>query len=317
MPSSWSRRNFTSALAALGLGFAVPGAAKSGGAVPFKLGIITDEAGDDLEQALRFIVRHSLPYGELRTLWGKNIMTLSPAELRRARELLREHNVKVAAIDSPLFKYDLPEMPAPPQKRDLFGADYTDKDTPALVRQCCELAHFFGTTKVRVFSYFRVADPEQAYPLVRDRLARAAEEAGRAGVVLMVENELVCNVGTGKEMARLVRDVNSPHLRGNWDVANGAALGEVIYPDAYREVRGLFVHMHVKSFRRDPQSGEVIWSRLSEGVLDYRGLLRALRADGYAGVLSLETHYRRPDGNAAESSREVLEELRKIIREVN
>ena len=319
MPSSWSRRDFTSALAALGWGLTMPGAVRSDGTGPFKLGIITDEVSPDLDQALRFIVTHSLPYCELRTLWQKNLMTLTQGEMDRARQLIRKHGVKVAAIDSPLFKYDLPEMPAPlpPQKRDLFGAVYTDKDTDELLQRCFNLARFFGTPRIRIFSYFRVAQPEKAYPLVRERLAKAAGLAARQDMILMVENENVCNIGTSQELGRLVRDINSPHLRGNWDPTNAAVLGEIPYPGGYREVRGLFAHMHIKDLRKDPRTGEVTWARVGDGLMDYRGLLKALREDGYDGVISLETHYRRPDGNALESSRESLEGLRKIIQEVS
>ena len=135
-------------------------------------------------------------------------------------------------------------------------------------------------------------------------------------MILLVENEMACNIATSKELGRLVRDINSPHLRGNWDPANAAALGEIPYPAGYREVRGLFAHMHIKDLRMDPQTGQAIWARVGDGLVDYRGLLKAVREDDFDGVLSLETHYRRPDGNALESSRESLEGLRRIIREV-
>ena len=318
MVPRWTRREFTSALATWGLGVPRPGRAKTGEIMPFKLGIITDEVSPDLERALRFMVSRSVPYGELRTLWQKNIMTLTPEELERARQLLRKHGVKVSAIDSPLFKYDLPEMPAPlpPQKRDLFGADYTDKDTDDLLQRSFNLARFFGTSKIRVFSYFRVDQPEHAYPLIRERLAKAAVSAARQGLILLVENEPVCNIATSRELGRLVRDINSSHLRANWDPANARVLGEIPYPDGYREVRGLFAHMHIKDLRMDPQTGQVIWARVGEGLMDYRSLLKALREDGYDGVISLETHYRRPDGNTMESSRECLEGLKKIIGEI-
>jgi L-ribulose-5-phosphate 3-epimerase len=318
MSPRWTRREFTSTLATLGLGVAMPGFTKPSEAVPFKLGIITDEVSPDLEQALRFMASHSIPYGELRTLWQKNIMTLTPGEMRRAKQLIQRHGVKVAAIDSPLFKYDLPGMPAPspPPKGDLFGADYTDKDTDDLLQRCFNLARFFGTPKIRVFSYFRVAQPEKAYPLVRERLTKAAVLAARQDMILLVENEPVCNIGTSRELGRLVRDINSPHLRGNWDPANAAVLGEIPYPDGYHEVRGLFAHMHIKDLRVNPQTGQAIWARVGDGIVNYRELLKAVRADGFDGVISLETHYRRPDGNALESSRESLEGLRKIIREI-
>jgi sugar phosphate isomerase/epimerase len=297
---------------------AIPSAVGMGSRSPFdKLGIITDEISQDLEQALSFMSEYSLSYCELREIWEKNIMNLSREELTRARQLVDKHHLQVAVIASPLYKYNLPEMPArPSEKRDTFRANFTDEDTEDLLRRASETARFFGTNKVRIFTYWRVDDPDKAYPYVRDRLAEAAEFAGREGIVLVLENEGACNVGTGKELGRLLREVNSPHLRGTWDPGNAVTLGEVPYPDGYREVRGLFDHMHVKDVREDPETGEFHWLPMGSGVIDYVPQFRALRDDGYKGTISLETHYRRPDGNVLESTRESLEGLLKILKEV-
>ena len=100
----------------------------------------------------------------------------------------------------------------------------------AFGRRAEKLARFFGTTKVRIFSFWRVDHPEKAYPLVRDRLAKAASLAAKSGIVLVVENEHECNIGTGKELGRVLRDVNSPSLRGNWDPGNAAMLHEAFQP---------------------------------------------------------------------------------------
>ena len=153
-------------------------------ALPFKLGIITDEIADDLEKALDFISSYSLHWCELRELWQKNIMNLGQADLERARALIQEHHLQVSDIASPIFKYNLPEMPAQEEKRDTFRASFTDQDSEHLLQKSFELARFFGTTKVRIFSYWRVGDPSKAYPYVRDRLAKAAEVAGKNGVLL-------------------------------------------------------------------------------------------------------------------------------------
>ena len=102
------------------------------------------------------------------------------------------------------------------------------------------LARFFGTKKVRIFSYWRVPDPEKVYPQVRDRLGKAARLAEKNGIVLVLENEHECNVGTGKELGRILRDVNSPALRGVWDPGNAVMLGETPFPDGYLAVKGCF-----------------------------------------------------------------------------
>ncbi len=281
-------------------------------ALPFRLGIITDEIAQDFQAALAFITHYSLHYAELRELWSKNIMNLGRSELQRARELLEQHQIRVSDIASPIFKYNLPHLPARPEKHDTFHANFTDQDSDSLLERSFELARFLGTSKVRVFSYWRVDDPERAYPYVRDRLAKAAEVAGRHGMLLVLENEHECNVGTGKELGRILRDVNSPHLRGNWDPGNAVMLGETPYPDGYREVKGLFAHVHVKDAKRLP-SGQIAWAPVGSGFIDWRGQFQALRQDGYDGTISLETHYRRADGNAMESTRESLEGLLKVI----
>jgi sugar phosphate isomerase/epimerase len=283
------------------------------------LGVITDELSEDLGQALDFVASHALAYCELREIWGRNIMKLSPAELDRARDLIERHRLKVSEIASPIFKYHLPGMPSPhPNWSDTFkAADLTDKDTENLLQRVFKLAPFFGTSKVRVFSYWRVEEPEKAYPYVRERLAKAAALAAQNKITLLLENEHDCNVGTGKELGRMLRDINSPNLRGMWDPCNAAWLGEIPYPDGYRQVRGLFQHMHIKDTRKDPATGKLQYVPVGEGMIDFGGQFAALRDDGYDGTMSLETAYSRPDGNKMESTRECLEGLLKILKSVD
>ncbi len=288
---------------------------KAFGAIPFKLGIITDEITEDFELALDFISHYSLEYCELREMWGKNIMNVSKDDLHRAKDLIEKHRLQVSDIGSPIMKYNLPEVPARQEKRDTFRADFTEQDTERLFDEAFELASFFRTRKIRIFSYWRVQDPEKAYPYVRDRLAKAAEIARKAGFLLVLENEHECNIGTGKELGRVLKEINSLHLQGNWDPGNAVMLNEVPYPDGYEAVRGWFAHMHAKDVAKDPGSGKLKWAPVGAGVVDWKGQLQALRVDGYEGTMSLETHYRRPDGNRVESTRESLEGLLKLMKE--
>jgi sugar phosphate isomerase/epimerase len=283
--------------------------------LPFKLGIITDEISEDLDEALGFISDHSLAYCELREMWQKNIMSLSRPELGRVKESIARYHLQVSNIASPIFKYELPEMPAHPDQALEFHSTFTERDTPMLLKRCFEIAHFFGTEKIRVFSYWRSRDPEKAYPYVRDRLAKAADLARQNGMVLMIENEYDCNLGTGRELGRLLREVNSPHLRANWDAGNAAMLNEVPYPNGYREVQGLFPHLHVKDVKRDPQSGALSWAPVGSGFIDWRGQLKTLQQAGYTGTMSLETHFR-PNGNALETVRASLDGLLTILHEL-
>jgi sugar phosphate isomerase/epimerase len=319
MSTAWTRREFLAGSliavpvvlnAASGL------AAQEDPPPPFKLGVITDEVSEDLDEALDFIANYRLHYCELRDVWGKNIMNLSRTDLDRAKHLINDYHMTVSDIGSPIFKYNLPQMPMRPEKQGQgFGAAFTEQDSERLLHQSFDLAHFFGTQKVRVFSYWRVEDPSKAYPYVRDRLAKAADLAGQNGILLVLENEFECNVGTGEELGRILRDINSPHLRGNWDPGNAYMLGEVPYPDGYHHVVGWFDHMHAKDAKKDPECGKIVWAPVGAGAIDWKGQIKAVIESHYSQTMSLETHYRRPDGNRVESSRESLLGLLKIIRE--
>ena len=318
MRPTLTRRDFLGAalLAAPPWGLLLAPAHAAPRSLPFKLGVITDEISEDFEEALDFLSAQSLGYCEVREMWNKNIMHLSMRELERAKQAIQKRRLRVSDIASPLFKYNLPEMPArQDEKRDTFRAMFTDQDTKDLLRRAAEMAHFFETKPIRIFSYWRVDEPEKAYAHVRDRLAKAADAAAKNQVILVLENEHTCNVGTGKELGRMVKEINSPHLRGVWDPANASLLGEVPFPDGYQAVRGLFAHMHVKDVKKDPATGEFIWAPVGGGIIDYRGQFKALRADKYGGTMSLETHYLRADGNKVESTRESLEGLLRLLRE--
>jgi len=63
----------------------------------------------------------------------------------------------------------------------------------------------------------------------------------------------------------------------------------------------------------DMATGLTSWEAIGRGELDFEGLLQALIVDGYAGAVSLETHWH-PEGqtreaNSRESSIGLLEAL--------
>ena len=305
-----TRRDLCKGVLAAGPAFSL----RAGQTNTFKLGIITDELTGQLEDALPFLTKYHLDWCELREMWGKNIMNLSREELDRARKLIDNAGLKVSDIGSPIFKWNLPEKPAKvDEKRDEFKASFVENDAGRLLEQSFALARHFGTHKVRMFSYWRVDDPERAYKYVRDRLAQAAQVAANNDIVLVLENEHTCNVGTGRELGHLLKEINSPALSGNWDPGNAAMLDEIPYPNGYEAVRGMFSHMHIKDVRKNAATGRKEWAPVGGGVIDWKGQIQALRKDGYDGTMSLETHYLRADRDKVESTRESLEGLLKLL----
>jgi L-ribulose-5-phosphate 3-epimerase len=312
MRDQWTRREFC---LALGAGAALAPRARGNGTMPFKLGIFTDEISQDLDQALDFMSSYSLSYCELRGIGGKNIMSMSQQELERAKQIIDQRQFHVSDIASPIYKWNLPEMPAIPlEKSDTLQGHFTEQDAEALLNKSFQIARLFGTTKVRIFSYWRLKDPQKAYPHILRRLKKAADLAAQNRIILLLENEPSCNVATGKELGQMLRDVDSPWFRGTWDPANAAEMNEIPYPDGYGHVRGLFPHMHIKDGIKVPGTGKFHYVPVGKGIVDFHGQFQALLKDGYHGTLSLETHYRRPDGNRLESTRESLEGLLKVLK---
>ena len=310
MRLSLTRRDLCKSALAAGSAFRL----RAGQTTAFKLGIITDELTGKLEEALPFLTSYHLQWCELRELWGKNIMNLPQEELGRAKKLIEDNGLHVSDIASPIFKWNLPQMPTKTdEKRDTFNASFVEADADRLLEQSFRLARFFGTRQVRIFSHWRVAEPEKAYSLVRDRLAQAAQLAAKNDIVLVLENEHTCNVGTGRELGHLLKDINSSALRGNWDPGNAVMLDEVPYPHGYEAVKGRFSHMHLKDVRKNAATGKKEWAPIGGGIIDWKGQLEALRSDRYDGTMSLETHYLRADRNKVESTRESLEGLLKIL----
>src|SRR5205814_9546365 len=93
--------------------------------------------------------------------------------------------------------------------------------------------------------------------------------------------------------------------------------GGVPYPDGYEAVRPRMLHVHVKDARVvDATTGLTRWEAIGEGEVDYQGQIRALLEDEYAGVVSLETHWR-PSGSTPEAaSRRSFDGLLTLVREV-
>jgi sugar phosphate isomerase/epimerase len=309
-----TRRDVLKSAVAAGSALQLSGAETNTQPNGFKLGIITDELTGNLEEALPFLSSYHLHWCELREMWGKNIMNLSPEELDRAKKLIAKHDLHVSDIASPIFKWNLPKMPAhADEKRDSYKASFVEDDANRLLEDSFKLARFFGTRQVRIFSYWRVDAPEKAYSMVRDRLALAAQLAVKNDIVLVLENEHTCNIGTGGEMGPLLKEIASPGLRGNWDPGNAAMLDEVPYPHGYQAVKGFFSHVHIKDVRKNAVTGKKEWAPVGGGYIDWKGQMQALRNDHYDGTMSLETHYLRSDRNKVESTRESLDGLLKIL----
>lgn len=280
----------------------------------FPLAAITDEFSPDLEIATRSMVESGMTGAELRMIFGKNIMDLTDEELDRAIAVVRGRGLEIVSIASPLLKCVLPGAPEVDSRfqQDIFASKHTFDDQPRLAARAFEIAARTGAKIIRVFSYWRTVRPEACFDAIVDALGNLAEQAKSRGVVIGVENEHACNIGTGAEAAKVLAAVDHPNLKIVWDPANALVAGENPFPEGYGRIPARHIgHVHAKDcFVADHKA---TYGPVGECAVDWKGQIAALVSDGYRGWISLETHWPGPGGNKHEASMICARNLKQLV----
>ena len=265
---------------------------------------ITDEFSPDLEIALRVMQEIGMSAAELRVIWGKNILDLSDDELERVREITTSLGFKVISIASPLLKCLLPNAPPVDSRfqHDVFASKHTFEDQPRLAERAFGIAKKFNARIIRVFSFWRTVEPDKCFDGIVRSLSALVETAAAQDLIIGLENEHACNIGTARETARLLEALPHPNLQVVWDPANAYVAGENPFPEGYRLLPPhRIVHVHAKDCHLE--NHKPVWGPLGTRAVDWKGQIAALLQDGYAGYLSLETHWPGPGGDKLEASR--------------
>jgi len=285
----------------------------------FTLGVLTDEISQDFGHACEVAAKEfGLGYVELRAMHGKNVMTWGKSEIDEAQQALAKFNLRVSEIASPVFKTDWPGAPKSPfsPKNPQFGAtDWTFDQQDELLERAIDLAKTFKTPYVRIFDFWRLEDQAPHRKAIDDRVRQAAIKAAGKGVTLNLENELACNTALGSEAARLLKAVPERGLMLNWDPGNAQARGESPFPHGYLLLpTDRIKHVHCKDVaRKAGTEADTEWAPVGKGLVDWLGQLKALKKDGYTGVISLETHWRLKGGTPEESSRQSMAGLKDLV----
>ncbi len=268
-----------------------------------RIAAITDEFSPDLEIALNAMKDIGMTGAELRVVGGKNIMDLTEDELKRAKDLLDSKGFEVISIASPLLKCVLPEAPEVDTRfqQDIFASKHTFEDQPRLSEHAFRLARFFRAGTIRVFSYWRTVEPDRCFDSIAHALEGLAADAEKEHVVIGLENEHACNIGTALEAGRALRAVCSDSLGLVWDPANAYVAGENPYPHGYELLpKERISHVHAKDCHLEGHTP--VWGPLGTRSVDWKGQIAALLNDGYKGWLSLETHWPGPNNNKLQAS---------------
>ncbi len=268
-----------------------------------KLGVITDGISRDFERALSVMNEFGLTQAELQFLWDKEVGDLSDAQLDRAQRLVRAHGVEVSCISRHIFGGlalgDLsPEAPA-------------YREHLAALERCVDMAKALDCPRTRLMSFkkemilFGSHGAEQwnvaagAWDKARDLLAGAVEIAEARDITLVVETGNNAITNSAWLARKMVEEIASPRLQVMWDPANCLYSTERAFPDGYDALRGgCLGHLHLKDVVVDIAKATIACRQLNTGSMApyLADMAGALKADGYAGAISLESVYRPPGG---------------------
>ena len=136
-----------------------------------KLCAFADEAESGLDGQIAALKRNNIPYLELRSIAGKNVKDFSLDEAKEYAKILAANGISVWSIGSPIGKVGID-----------VDMDVYMKD----VKHVCELANIFGTTRIRMFSFFHALEKREK---VMEYLQQMVDCAKEYGVALYHENE--------------------------------------------------------------------------------------------------------------------------------
>lgn len=237
-----------------------------------------------LTAALRALARHGVQAVELTTT-PPHLFTSAFGHYERLEllRLLRRLGMSVVSVN-PTFA-DLNLVSTNPEIRDL-----SERQLLAEIELAADLEATYVVIVPGRRHPLAPAPADAAEEVLCAGLARLAERAASAGVVLGLENSPYGYLGTSADLVRIISRLGSPHVRITYDVAN--ALAQEDPADGVRTVAALLDLVHVSDTWRDR------WAHTSvgRGEVDFAGFADALRTAGFTGP----TVYELADGDDPE-----------------
>jgi inosose dehydratase len=217
--------------------------------------------------------------------WTTSIDTLDAAERKRILKLVNDKGLTISAISG---HASLLEATPADNERNL-------QRLKAAIDLAVEWAQNGRVPYVNTLSGGRTADWDAQKALFAERLLPAAEYAQAKGVILAMEPHVDGLVDTPERMVEILKLVDAPALKVNFDISHFDILGMTI-EESVATLVPYSVHTHVKDQRGRYPDYQFLTP--GEGDFDYVAYLKAMQAHGYDGFITAEVsimRQRKPD----------------------
>lgn len=182
--------------------------------------------------------------------------------------------------------------------------DSTWRENLVAARENAEIADQLGVSLVSFHAGFMPHDKKNPlWTTIRDRVLMVADCFARFDISIALE--------TGQEppeiLVEFLDDIDNPMIGVNFDPANIILYGNGDPVDAYRAVAPFVDQVHIKDAHPTTKQGE--WGAevvVGTGVVDWRALLDAIRAEDFIGDAMVEREAGEDRVNDVRRAREFL-----------
>lgn len=285
-----------------------------------KLGVITDGISRDLAHAVDVMDEFDLAYAELQFVGETEVGDHSARQVSDIDALLRDRGKPVSCLSRHIFA----GMTTQNRPGDTLHTQHMDA-----LKRVIDMAQVVGSPLVRIMTQkkeqilwgshgaekWNVA--HGAWDTMAPMIAPAVDLARAEGITLVVETGNGTMVNSNHTARRLIDELDARDvLKVLWDPANNCWCHERAYPEGYNEVKdGYLGHIHIKDVLVDTPRATLEVRELGQGQLGplFQPMADALRADGYAGVISLESVYHPGNGDFEAGFRACIDRFRAIF----
>lgn len=233
----------------------------------------SDEIAESMEEQFSVLNKLNIHYFEPRGIDGKNVASLSDAEVSQLKEKMAEYGIKASSIGSPIGKIKL---------EDPFEEHFV------LLKRVVQIAKQLETKYIRMFSFYHEGGSEwtaKERAEVITRLRRMIDYAKEQDVILLHENEKDIYGDTADRCIDLMQELYCEHFQAVFDPANFVqSKQDTLY--AYENLKEYIAYVHIKDAKS--VDGSVVPAGAGDGNVEE--ILTDLSRNGYDGFLSLEPH---------------------------
>lgn len=254
-----------------------------------RISAFADEISDNLDDQINNLQRNQVRFIELRGVWGKNVMSLSEAELHQVKQRAADQGIGFSAVGSPLGKFPV-------------SGDFSQQ--MEALKKALDAAAILEAPYIRIFSFYppEGEDPNLYRDQVIDWLGQMIAEAEKTPIILAHENEKGIFGDTGKRCLDLYTTLKSPAFTGVFDFANFVQCKQHPYEDCWLKLRPYIRYFHVKDALFE--TGQVVPAGHGDGAVEK--ILAEAFAAGFDDFLTLEPHLSIAEANYGRTTPELF-----------